>query len=280
MSIIEEQQDHALDTPRLIRKSDRRQLPDRRLVPRGGRRVGDVGSPVFAGNAPFRDRRADHPMNLPGLDAAPLQEADDRNAPALLHVLYTRVGIIQDQRLFTVVIGNAGLSTAVLQSGSGNSVEPPRMLAVEPGKQLHDTWGLTRAGEYDVCLTGPNGLLRTFRGVSSASHAQLDVEGRSQHDGKALELAITNTGDSRATVVVFDRCSRCSTIRALDPGEAVSDCWSGSRLAGWYELLVSVVEDPSFAQRWAGHLQHAPGQRWRNSMTACASEVYRHDAST
>ena len=158
--------------------------------------------------------------------------------------------------------------------------DPPRTLAAEPGKQLHDTWWLTQAGEYDICLTGPNGLLRTFRGVSSASNAQLDVEGRCQHGGKGLELAITNRGDSRATVVVFDRCSRHSSIRALEPGEAVSDCWAGSRFAGWYELLVSVVEDPSFGQRWAGHLENAQSQRWRTTMTVCRNRVYRRDAST
>jgi phospholipase C len=44
-------------------------------------------------------------------------------------------------------------------------------------------------------------------------------------------------------------------VHSLRPDEEIKDDWSCSKLFGWYDVVVTVIEDPSFSYRLAGHVE-------------------------
>jgi phospholipase C len=100
-----------------------------------------------------------------------------------------------------------------------------RNYTVEPHKRLGDTWSI--ASTYDVSVYGPNGFVRYFRSF----------------------------GEHKASVVVLDAYTGNHVIELLRPDEELKDDWSGAKLFGWYDVVVTVVEDPTFSYRLAGHIE-------------------------
>jgi Domain of unknown function (DUF756) len=74
-------------------------------------------------------------------------------------------------------------------------------------------------------------------------------------EGGALSWRIRNFGETKASVVVLDAYTGNHVVELLRPDEEIKDDWSSTKLFGWYDLVVTVVEDPTFSYRLAGHIE-------------------------
>ena len=156
--------------------------------------------------------------------------------------------------------GAAGVSLLVL---SGNRSDGPWSYTVEPGKQLSDHWSSAFSQDvYDLSVHGPNGFLRQFRGrqrspadTGPAPEVRADTRG----EGFARQLVITLSNPGRQAcqfrVQAHDYLDVPERHYTVPAGATVDDIWNLERSEYWYDLIVSVDEDPWFRRRLAGHLE-------------------------
>ncbi|HEY2464173.1 MAG TPA: phospholipase C, phosphocholine-specific [Steroidobacteraceae bacterium] len=149
---------------------------------------------------------------------------------------------------------NTGDATVVFQVRSVDPTAQVRNYTVEPHKRLNDTWAIVST--YDVSVYGPNGFVRFFKGSIGAKAALLDVHSSYRtEEGGSLAWRIRNFGEHKASVVVLDAYTGNNVVRLLHPDEELKDDWTCAKIFGWYDLVVTVVEDPTFSYRLAGHVE-------------------------
>jgi len=64
-----------------------------------------------------------------------------------------------------------------------------------------------------------------------------------------------NQSEQVLTIRVFNRYTGKIVDQSLASGAEFSRQWNVERFGGWYELVVTVVEDSQFEYRVAGHLE-------------------------
>ncbi len=249
---------------------------ERNLTPWRRAVCGDLTS-VFN----FADPDGDHPAQLPSTAAylppvselagtdgttfvptpasvivgVPAQEAGIRPARALPYELHVHGTANAAAGSFTLDFINKGQAGAVFHVRSANPADAVRMYTVEAGKQLSGTWS-TSSGAYDLSVYGPNGLLRHFQGQTSTLAAALDVRAHfSTQDAGSITLSIRNRAQSLARVTVLDAYAGDKFTRVLAEGDVSSGELTLERFNGWYDLVVTVAEDPGFEVRLAGHVE-------------------------
>jgi phospholipase C len=149
---------------------------------------------------------------------------------------------------------NSGKQGAVFQVRSDSTTDPVRNYTVEAGKELSGTW--TVSGSYGLTVYGPNGFTRYFKGSVGAGAAVLSVNSEYGIDGEgSLGLSVRNAGSQKATVTVVDAYSGEKVTRALGPGGQTEGEFSLERFRGWYDVVVTVAEDPTFERRLTGHVE-------------------------
>ncbi|HEV7907572.1 MAG TPA: phospholipase C, phosphocholine-specific [Pseudonocardiaceae bacterium] len=98
---------------------------------------------------------------------------------------------------------------------------------------------------YRFTLLGPNGFRREFSGaVDGVAEVSSAVQGHS----RTVVLTLVNGGAKALTFVVGDR------RLAVRPGQRRVVPWPTD--SGWYDFTVSVVEEPAFLRRLAGHVEN------------------------
>ena len=130
---------------------------------------------------------------------------------------------------------------------------------VEPNKLLIDTWriGAIGASEYDLSLYGPNGFFRGFKGtVSGSQRANLDVHVAYEEETNAIRLDISNRASHTVRVGVMNAYRSRGMNSVLGPGDTDSKSWSLKAAGGWYDLTITVENDPDFEYRLAGHMEN------------------------
>jgi phospholipase C len=184
----------------------------------------------------------------------PAQEKGVRPARALPYELNVYSKVHVSSSTIELQFVNSGKAGAVFQVRSGNATDPVRNYTVEAGKTLSGAW--TVAGSYDLTVYGPNGFTRYFKGSVGAGAAALDV--RSEYgtdDEDSILLSVRNAGSQKASVTVLDAYAGEKMIRMLGPDGRAEGGLSLRRFHGWYDLVVTVAEDPSFEYRLAGHVE-------------------------
>ena len=183
----------------------------------------------------------------------PQQETGVRPARALPYELNVHAGV--DGSTVTLTFLNTGSAGAVFQVRSGNPADNVRTYTVEPGKQLADTWNA--ASTYDLSVYGPNGFVRFFTGSVGSGAAVLDLASKYDlgEDSGSIELTVTNLGASAADVTVLDAYRGDTRTRHLQPGHSSENEVELENFGGWYDLIVTVAEDPTFNYRLAGHVE-------------------------
>jgi phospholipase C len=218
-----------------------------------------VQLPSTASYLPPDKLRHDDYVPVPPTDQAlPKQEPGVRPARALPYALHAHGRVDVRDGSFWIDFENTGQAAAVFQVRSGNSADMPRTYTVEPRKRLFDEWNvtLTGASDYDLSVYGPNGFLRAFKGgVSGRGRANLDVRASYDEARNRITVMISNHALQLAKVSVLDKYTGRIVKRVLEPGESVSKHWSLTRLFGWYDLVITVDEDPGFEYHFAGHLE-------------------------
>lgn len=189
---------------------------------------------------------------------APAQEKGVRPARALPYEMHVHQSVDKAAGTVTLAFFNTGAATVVYQVRSANAADPVRSYTVEPGKQLAGVW--TIAGTYDLSVYGPNGFARQFKGGVATGSAALDVKVRYEREGwGGIALNIANRAGANATVSVLNAYSGNRFVRLL-PGGAAHEAWTLQDFPlhdyyGWYDLAITVEEDPTLTLRLAGHVE-------------------------
>ena len=207
---------------------------------------------------PDLERHPDEVLNPPADQALPQQERGVRPARAIPYSLNAHAAVNPLDGSVRIDFANWGAATAAFHVRSANAVDAPRTYTVEPEQELSDTWSVLTIGatEYGLSVHGPNGFLRTFKGGVAAGRARLDVGVDYDESSHTLSLLIANEGAQSATVRVLDRYAGGRAEQRIAPGGWMSEHWSLARFYGWYQLIITVEEDPGFEYRVAGHLEN------------------------
>jgi phospholipase C len=184
----------------------------------------------------------------------PAQEKGIRRARALPYELNVFGTVNGSSGTVELVFVNSGKQGAVFQVRSDSTIDPVRNYTVEARKQLSGTWTVT--GSYGLTVYGPNGFTRYFKGSVGAGAAALRVEsGYGTDDEGSIGLFVRNAGSRKATVTVLDAYSGEKLTRVLGPGRDIEVELALEQFHGWYDVVVTVAEDPSFEYRLAGHVE-------------------------
>lgn len=215
----------------------------------------------------------------------PRQEPGIRPACALPYELTVTGALTEDRQSFEIQFAAGKALFGSRASGapfhlyaptkwrqSGDSATQPSFeqchtwaYAVVAGDTLSDRWRLDRfeTGEYQLCVHGPNGFLREFKG--SARDPRVEVRWQAaeeDRDGKSRGLlTLINHDANNATVTVRDMAygGEPLTVRLGQggtSGSVVKTVISLARSHGWYDLQVQIQDAARFEQRLAGHLEN------------------------
>ncbi len=209
--------------------------------------------------APYRTRGRKRHTLQPTLNSVilgvPPQEKGIRPARALPYELDVHASVNASNSTVRLTFFNTGGKAAVFQVRSDNAADSVRDYTVEPGKTLTGTWKV--ASSYHLKVYGPNGFVRYFHGSIGAAAAALHVRSRyeSEDDCGSIKLRIINVAANQAEVSVLDAYTGRTSTQLLQPRERFEDEWSLDQFHGWYDLIVTVVGDPTFKYRLAGHVE-------------------------
>jgi phospholipase C len=184
----------------------------------------------------------------------PTQEKGIRPARALPYEFHVHGKVHMSSSTVDLMFLNTGKQAAVFQVRSGNASDPVRNYTVEAGKKLADAWNVSSS--YDLSVYAPNGFVRFLKGSIGSGAAALDVHASyGKEDSGSVELNITNVAATTATVTVLDGYSGNQVTAVVGAGETFERQWSLERFYGWYDLIVTVAEDPTFESRLGGHVE-------------------------
>jgi len=144
-------------------------------------------------------------------------------------------------------------------AGAGFGVYPadrdgpgPWFYAVEAGQRLRDRLPAGPDG-YDFILHGPNGFLRRFRGGGAEA---LAVSHRYDAASETLQIVLRNAGGAPFVVHTHDAYAANATHSLpLASGAEIVDAWPIAASGHWYDVSVTLAEDPAFLRRIAGHIE-------------------------
>jgi phospholipase C len=201
-------------------------------------------------------RHPDAVVEAPREQALPVQERGVRKARALPYELDVQGRLRLGQGTFQLRFINSGEVAAVFHARSSDAGEAPRSYTVEAGRELTGAWPV-RVGEapYALSVFGPNGFTRTFRGGAVGPRGT-DLEVRTEyHPNGDVTVVAQNLGGVRRRLVVSDRATGASRTESLASRRRWSERFPAGRRGGWYDLVMTVDEDPGFALGLAGHVE-------------------------
>jgi phospholipase C len=110
---------------------------------------------------------------------------------------------------------------------------------------------------YGLTVFGPNGFVRYFNGSIDSAAAVLEVQPSYGLEAfGSLGLRLTNLTSSKATVTVTDAYTGQKVPALFNrKGDGFAYDWTLQEFYGWYDLIVTVEEDPTFQYRLAGHIE-------------------------
>ena len=185
----------------------------------------------------------------------PAQEQGVRPARALPYDFKVTAEVNASAGTVTLTFSNTGRKAAVLSVRSTNAADAVRAYTVESGKSLSGTWNVSLA--YGLTVYGPNGFLRQFNGSIDSAAAVLGVTAaHGFEDCGSFGLQIANLTENPASIKVTDAYTgRIVPALFTRHGEEFVYDWSLEEFRGWYDLVITVEQDPTFEYRFAGHIE-------------------------
>ncbi|WP_328461079.1 phosphocholine-specific phospholipase C [Streptomyces sp. NBC_00448] len=117
-------------------------------------------------------------------------------------------------------------------------------------------------GKYDLSVVGPNRFLRRFQGDTTAPGKDVAVTSSyavTSSTGKlALWFDLANNGSAPVTFTITSGNYRTDGpwTYQVPAGGHVADYFNAvAYFNGWYDMTVTVSSDPSWSQRFSGHLE-------------------------
>jgi len=196
--------------------------------------------------------------------AAPAnQEVGQRPSRALPYELHVSGREDPVSRAMWLLFSNSGTAAAVFHVYDRLHLDRvPRRYAVEPGKELHDSWDVYAAdgGKYDLWITGPNGFHRSFKGnvsaVAAAGGTAPEIRVCYDVANAAVYLTMINTGAAPCTFTVKPGAYRADGPWSFDipAGKQLDQHWPLNLQDNWYDFVVTVPQG-GFQRRFAGRLE-------------------------
>ncbi|WP_285498872.1 phosphocholine-specific phospholipase C [Actinokineospora sp. NBRC 105648] len=109
-------------------------------------------------------------------------------------------------------------------------------------------------GKYDLTVIGPNRFLRRFTGDTTKPGAKVAVDCLA---GTSFSFAMTNSGTAPVVFTIKSTNYRTDgpwtyTVAA---GQTTTDPFNVAARNGWYDFTVTVNSDPTWSQRFTGHVE-------------------------
>jgi len=151
-----------------------------------------------------------------------------------------------------LTIANFGAAGAGFAAYPARGDAPgPWFYAVDAGQRLSDRLPAGPDG-YDITLHGPNGFLRRFRGRAADLVA---VSHRYDAASQSLRIVLRNEGGRPVVVRSANAYADGARSLRLAPGAEVVDAWRIDAAGHWYDVQVTLAEDPRYLRRIAGHIE-------------------------
>ena len=221
--------------------------------------VGATSLPSTTSYAPLdRTRHPDYRPAPPEKQALPLQEPGTRLACGLAYSINCSGVPDFNTRTFNISLINTGSRAAVFQVRSGNTSRGPWTYTVESNAKTTDSWKLADDGgeAYDLCVYGPNGFFRAFKG---GSDSKTSVYLRSTLVYNILEGGVTlqlqNVGFGPCKLRIQNLYNNDIVTQLLNAGQVFEQFWQLEEFFGWYSLVMTVESDAAFRYQFAGHLE-------------------------
>jgi phospholipase C len=181
----------------------------------------------------------------------PRQEPGNRPARALPYAFDASLRRTSDG--LVLIIANTGAAGAAFALYPADAAAGgPWFYAVEAGKTLEDRLPVGATG-YDLTLHGSNGFLRQFRGAT-ADPIEVSVEYDAAHE--MLHLMLRNISAQSVLVATVNAYAPGkANTHAIAPGAHAADAWRIASAGHWYDVTVTLADDPSFLCRLAGHVE-------------------------
>ncbi|PBC79691.1 phospholipase C [Streptomyces sp. TLI_235] len=211
------------------------------------------------------------PNPAPVDNKLPLQESGTRPARALPyqpnanldHLEFGSGGVMK----VWISMANQGATGAAHFAAYANAYRSggPWQYTVDGGGATSDFFNCGTGfggGPYDLSVVGPNRFLRRFKGDATkpgklvsvtASYANAPTTGK-----LALWFAFANTGTTPVTFTVTSTNYRTDGpwTYTVPAGGTASDFFNAVAYNnGWYDFTVTVDSDPTWSQRFTGHLE-------------------------
>jgi phospholipase C len=200
----------------------------------------------------------------------PTQEKGVKPATALNYELYANgyVNASGDAFVIDLKAGNEVFGSEALGSPF-NVYKPGKDLqtwafAVKAGDQLQPNWPLKdfENGNYHLCVYGPNGFFREFKG--SANEPAIVVEcGYERSAGNKnkltgnVALTLQNTSQKPCKIRITDNAYKAAVIeKTLQPNaKVIVPIMLSKKQRNWYDFSVKVSGDEAFEKRYAGKVE-------------------------
>lgn len=164
----------------------------------------------------------------------------------------------------TKTVGMPFIAICRTPYGKGRAVGRVWNFAAREGEPLTYSWPMDEftSGEYHLEVYGPNGFYREFKGRTYTSAAPLIHVDHHVVNGTP-HLVIQSHPDSKvgkATCIVTSTAyDREAQPNLLKPGVSLN--LDLQKHHGWYDITIRSEEDPSFYQRYAGHIETGRSSR-------------------
>jgi len=196
--------------------------------------------------------------SVPEAHEALHQERGTRFSRKLPYVLYAQPSVTEDGHVH-IAFRNTGSQGMVFHVYDKLHLDRiPRRYTVEAGKTLSDVWDTSmESGKYDLWVYGPNGFVRAMSNLkATASHAAKPECAIDYVEGD-VSITFLNTGTEPCKFMIEDNAYRSGGpwVVNVAPNAAVSQTWSLTDSASWYDLSVSSDSNSGFSRRYAGRVE-------------------------
>ena len=196
-------------------------------------------------------------LRIPERQVPAVQDGPQRGARPLPYDLAAQARIADGAVWIDLV--NRGRTGAVFQVFDATDRAGPWRFTLAAGETYAaGHWNTGRPGPYDLTVHGPNGFYRRFAGDAAQPQPQVMIATDARG---VLTVGVTGVGEEAALAVLDmdpayplseGEARRRLTVR---PGAASQSTWDLRGSDHWYDLTVSLENDPTFIQRLAGHVE-------------------------
>jgi phospholipase C len=205
------------------------------------------------------------------------QEKGIRSSCALPYELYVNEKLSSDKRSIEINFKCGRRFFGASSAGSPFQVYAPGIYkneimrvwdyAVAAGEEVTDKWQLSEFenGNYHLCVYGPNGFFREFKGNSNDPATELACEyesdlKRSDLPTGSLLLLVSNKTNLSQTIEITDNAyggagPRRPIIQAQTSKKPKSISMGNFENHNWYDFTVRISGNKNFERRYAGRVE-------------------------